>query len=189
MSTNIQDDFSDALDSVARLDAAGKWELFELLQGELRKIAGSLMGRQCVSNTLQPTALVNEVFLRLAQYDGSVWTGRQHFIAVAARAMRQILIDRARSKMRQKRSGTGRRLAIESMAASSADEIRKLDVLKALDRLAESHPRSADIVFLHRWEEFELAEIAALLGVSERTIDREWREAKLLLARDLAEYR
>jgi RNA polymerase sigma-70 factor, ECF subfamily len=151
-------------------------ELFDLVYRKLREMAQHYMRRERSGHTLQATALVNEVYLRL--FDGEVdWQDRTHFFAVAAQTMRRILVDHARSRMSSKRSG-GVRIDLGEAFLISDDQIEKvLAVDQALDRLSKQDARQARIVELHLFAGMSLEETAQVLGVSKRTVQRDWNFA------------
>jgi RNA polymerase sigma factor (TIGR02999 family) len=154
---------------------------------ELRSLAASHFRRQPVGHTLQPTALVNEAFLKLCGQAAGTRT-KAHFLAVASRAMRQILVDHARKNNRQKRGGGA---AIGSMdgaptvpAPSGAIDVLELD--DVLDRLAREDERCAAIVEMRFFGGLSIAETAVVLGVSESTVEGDWRLARAWLAAHLS---
>jgi RNA polymerase sigma-70 factor (ECF subfamily) len=152
---------------------------------ELRRIAGRYMRAQRDDHTLQPTALVHEAYLRLAHARGSGWKSRTQFVAVAASAMRCVLIDSARRRGAAKRHGGARMTLVEG---SAIDEPRPIDLLaldEALQRLAAVEERPARVVELRFFGGLELARVAEVLGVSLPTVKRDWRFAKAWLAREL----
>jgi RNA polymerase sigma factor (TIGR02999 family) len=161
-------------------------QLFSVTYEELRRLAASVR-RDDPSATLSPTALVNEAWLKLASSPAIVVTSRLHFKRIAARAMRQVLIEAARRRHAAKRGG--REIAIitfdegSEATASSAEELLALDA--ALEDLARIHPRQALMVESRFFGGFDITETAELLEVSESTILRDWRAAKAWLAREL----
>jgi RNA polymerase sigma-70 factor (ECF subfamily) len=153
---------------------------------ELRRLAVSSMRRERPGQTLQPTALVHEVYLRLA--DGkAAWTDRNHFLGIAARSMRQILVDRARSRGAQKRwAGKDRVTFNDALAVFSADDDAMLPALdEALTRLEALDPEQARIVELRYFIGLSVEETAATLGVSPATVKRRWSLARAWLFREL----
>ncbi len=168
-------------------DKLGVDELFSLAYEELRRLA-AVVRRGDPSATLTPTALVNEAWLKLAGSPPVGATSRLHFKRIAARAMRQVLVDAARRRDAAKR-GSGQALvtfddALEQAAASS-DELLALDT--ALDALAQLNPRQAAMVESRFFGGLDVAETAELLGVSEATVLRDWRAAKAWLAHELTD--
>jgi len=161
--------------------------LLPAIVSELRSVAQAYLGGRSASHTLQPTALVNEVFLRLfgAEALASV-RDRSHFFALAARAMRQILIDHARARRARGEHGGTPEVTIDGplgMGATSADDL--LDVDAALSELAHLDERQARIVELRFFAGLEVEEVAGVLDVSVSTVEREWRAARAWLARRL----
>jgi RNA polymerase sigma factor (TIGR02999 family) len=160
--------------------------LFELVYGELRSLAASLMRRERAGHTLQPTALVHEAYLRLVDRTRIGLKDRGHFIGVAARAMRQILVDHARRRGTVKRGGEWERVTLESAEAPAAgDTFEVIRLNEALERFAALDPRAARVVELRVFGGLEVKETAALLGVSPRTVDGDWATARMWLAREL----
>ncbi len=160
--------------------------LFEILYDELQALASDLMRHERAGHTLEPTALVHETYLRLVDDSRLDWQDRAHFFGVAARAMRQILMEHARRRAADKRGGGWLRVTLREelqLAAPSAVEILKLD--RALDDLSEIDERSGRIVELRIFGGMRAGEIAHVLGISERTIYKDWRVAKMWLTREL----
>jgi RNA polymerase sigma factor (TIGR02999 family) len=162
--------------------------LIELLYDEFRHMAAAYLRREPEGITLQPTALVHEAFLKLVDQKRVDWKGRTHFLAVGAQAMRRILVDQARKRKRAKR-GFGRRRVVlnEQLALSTHNDRQLLAVDEALAELATIDPRQAEIVELRFFGGMTLAEVAAYLGVSKGTVDREWRMTRAWLRRELSE--
>lgn len=151
-------------------------ELLPLVYTELRKLARARLARTPPGNTLQPTALVHEAYLRLVGDEDATWNSRGHFFAAAAEAMRQILVDQARCKASLKRGGDRQRVELDELELpiqSPAEDMLALDL--ALERLRKDDPRKADIVMLRYFAGLSRQETAGAMGVSVRTIDREWR--------------
>jgi RNA polymerase sigma-70 factor, ECF subfamily len=160
-----------------------------LLQGvlvELRRIAARMMRSERADHTLQPTALVNELYLQLLTRDQMDVRDRGHFFAMAAQAMRRILVDHARARRTQKRGGEQRRVDIEDVnLAVRIDLEQMLELDQALERLEKMDPRQARVVELRFFAGLEEPEIARQLGVSDRTIKRDWAMAKAWLYGEL----
>jgi RNA polymerase sigma factor (TIGR02999 family) len=174
-----------AEDASDRSAAASR--LLELLYGELRRIAARLMRRERPGQTLQPTALVHEVYMRLVDQPGMQWSDRAHFLGVAARAMRQILVDQARRRAAQRRGGGLRRVTLDEEAASDGGrELELLELHQAMERLASLDERAARVAEMRLFGGMTVAEIAHVLGVSPRTVDDDWAVAKAWLRRELA---
>lgn len=160
-------------------DSGHARELFPLVYEELRKLAHCKMAQMPKGHTLQPTALVNEVFIRLSNSPNPVFKNRGHLFAAAARSMRNILVDWARTKGAVKRGGDRKRVTLDealSNTEQSAHEILGLDRL--LDRLNDHNPRQATIVLLRYFAGLTNEQIAESLGLSSRTVEREWHAAK-----------
>lgn len=157
-------------------------ELIPLLYAELRRLAESRLSKLPPGQTLQPTALVHEAYLRLVRDQDPGWDGRAHFFGAAAQAMRDILVEQARSKSRLKRGGDRRRVELseETLGGASfdvpADELLALD--SALDRLREEHPRPAQIVMYRYFAGLTSEATAEVLDMSKRTVERDWRFAQ-----------
>ncbi len=162
-------------------------ELAPMLYGALRQIASEWMGRQPQDHTLQPTALVNEAWLRLFSTEVvQSFNGRGHFLKAAACAMRSVLVDHARAKRSVKRGENPKNLPLD--AALHVFEERSLDVLElsdAVDRLAQSREDLARVVELRFFGGLTIPETAEALGVSTQTVDRRWRVARLWLQKEL----
>ncbi|MSU62480.1 MAG: sigma-70 family RNA polymerase sigma factor [Pedosphaera sp.] len=161
-------------------------ELLPLVYEELRKLAAARMAQQPADHTLQATALVHEAWLKLAGNRDSSWNNRQHFFRAAAEAMRQILIDRARARQRLKRDAGQFRVNLEDVdLAADAEPETLLLVDDALQNLAREHPDKADLVRLRFYAGLNVVETASALGVSEKTIKRQWIHARAWLFREI----
>ncbi len=165
-------------------------KLLPLVYEDLRAIAASMLRRERASHTLQPTALVNEAYIKMVGGERKSWDGREHFLAVAAMAMRQILVNHARSRNTQKR-GSGEVQALTFIEpVDSADRASDIDILaldEALQALEREAPRLAKIVELRYFAAMSIQQVAIVLDSSERTINREWRVARAELAMRLRE--
>ncbi|MFH1747893.1 MAG: ECF-type sigma factor [Planctomycetota bacterium] len=164
-------------------DVQAAAELLPLVYTELRKLAQVRMAKVPPGNTLQPTALVHEAYLRLIGDDPPSWNSRGHFFGAAAEAMRQILVEQARRKQRLKHGGDRKRVALEEAEPAiepPADDILALN--EALGRLEQDDQRKARIAKLRYFAGLTNAETAAALGVSEVTIRRECRFIRALLS-------
>jgi RNA polymerase sigma factor (TIGR02999 family) len=157
-------------------------DLLPLVYEELRRMAAAQMAREKPGHTLQATALVHEAWLRLAGSEERNWRGRSYFFAAAAEAMRRILVETARRKIRQKRGGDWQRVSFEGLdvAQAPADE-RVLWVDEALRELAKLEPTEAKVVTMHVFAGMSHAEIGGALGLSERSVKRYWAYAKAWL--------
>lgn len=167
-------------------DQAALDQLIPLVHAELRRIAARYMGRERAGHTLQPTALVNEVYVRLVDVDRVRWQNRAHFLAVSSRLMRRILVDFARARSYKKRGGAVERVVVDDDAIM--DIGRGHDVLAlddALDALARVDARQSQIVVMRFFAGLTNDEIASALGISAATVMRDWKLAKAWLLREL----
>ncbi len=163
-------------------DQAALIELTPLIYEELRRLAHREMGAERPYHTLQTTALVNEAYLRLADQTNPQWQNRAHFFAVAARAMRQILVSYARSQCAQKRGGGAPKMELDEAALVSPEESQEIiDLHEALERLAALDSRKAQIVELKYFGGLNYDEMAEVLKISSITVRRDWRFAKAWL--------
>lgn len=186
----MQTDIDALIRRADRADNAAVEELFALLYAELHRVAESALRRDGFALTLGPTTLLHEAYLNISGRDDVAFAERGRFLAYASRAMRGLIIDYARKRRAHKR---GRHLEItlvgdeepSSDAARAADELAKLG--DALGELGELEPGLAEVVDLHFFCGFSFAEIATLRHVSERTVQRDWRKARLLLHEGLQE--
>lgn len=175
------------LEAVGAGDAKAAEQLLPLVYEELRRLAAVRMAREAQGQTLQPTALVHEVWLRLAGSRTQNWQNRAHFFRVAAECMRRILIDIARRKHQVRHGGGWQRIALDGLEiAADLDEHRLLEVNEALDRLAALDPPKAEVVRLRFFAGLENREIAEVMGISESTVERAWRFAKAWLLTELS---
>ena len=179
-----------ALDGGEPLDGATAEELMPLVYDQLRRLARAYMARETPGHTLQPTALVNEAYIRLVDSSKISWQGRTHFFAVGARVMRRLLIDHARGRGRQKRGADWQRVTFSQMLPHlrqhDVDLEQLLAMNEALDRLAALDERQARVVELRYFAGLTVPEVAQLLGVSQRTIEGDWTHARAWLKRELA---
>jgi RNA polymerase sigma factor (TIGR02999 family) len=158
--------------------------LMPLVYDELRRIAASYMRRERPGQTLQATALVNEVFVRLASERPRPFADRQHFLAIAALSMRQILVQRARAKKAAKRGGAPDRVTLdESLMSAAPPDIDILALDEALTRLAALDPEQARIVELRYFGGLTVEETGEVVGVSPATVKRQWAMARAWLKR------
>jgi RNA polymerase sigma factor (TIGR02999 family) len=167
-------------------DATALDRLFPLVYDELRRAARSQLARERPGHTLQPTALVHEAFFKLAGRGAAAVENRGHFVAVAARAMRQVLVDHARRRAAAKRGAGEEPVRITNDQAGMefpADELVALD--DALNRLDALNPRLRSVVELRFFGGFSEEEIARQLGVTPRTVQRDWTKARAFLYREL----
>ncbi len=170
------------LEAVERGKASASADLLPLVYDELRRCAAVRMSREQPGQTMQPTALVHEAWLRVAGEGDRRWQNRAHFFGAAVEAMRRILIETARRKSRLKRGGDRVRLDIGEieLAAATADE-KVLMIDEALERLEATDPEKARIVVLKFFGGRTSREVAELMGVTERTVERHWAFAKAWL--------
>jgi RNA polymerase sigma factor (TIGR02999 family) len=170
------------LDAIEHGDSKAADELLPLIYDELRRLAAHKMAHEAPGQTLQPTALVHEAWLRLVGEGDPGWQNRAHFFAAAAEAMRRILIDRARRKLAFRRGGGQVRVELEESALEApADDEKILQVHDALEVLAAEDPEKAEIVKLRFFGGLSHEEIAAVLSVNEKTVRRHWEVAKVRL--------
>lgn len=159
--------------------------LMPLVYDELRKLARDYLRRERPDHTLQPTALVNEAFLKLVDQRRG-FENRHHFFGIAAQAMRRVLVDHARVRASEKRGGVRRRVTLDDADVPTGERAAELLALdEALEKLAEVFPRKARVVELRFFGGFGVDETAEILGVSDKTVMREWESAKLWLYREL----
>ena len=169
-------------------DAEAQAALLSAVYDELRQRAGAMMRHEARGHTLQPTALVHEAYLRLIQQDRVEWTGRAHFFGIAAQMMRRILVDHARGRLRDKRGGDRLRVSLDDELPLSTEKDADVVALDdALKSLAAVDPRQAEIVVMRFFGGLNVEEVAAVLGVSKRTIEGEWTMIKAWLRRELTE--
>ena len=162
-------------------------DLAPLVYQELRRLAGAYMRRERPGQTLQATALVHEAYIRLAGA-GTPWTDKRHFIGIAARSMRQILVERARARGAQKRWGGLHRVSLSDSLAVAADPESMLPALdEALTRLEALDAEQARIVELRFFAGFSIEEAADALGMSPATLKRRWSLARAWLHRELTD--
>lgn len=184
-----QGDVTRLLDRIQSGDASAHADLFRLIYDELKRTARRLMKRERPDHTLQATALVNEAYLKLTAMREQSWKNREHFLAIAAKVMRQILVDHARAKAADRRGGRGKKVDLEHVFASPGtteylDTI--LAVHEALVTLSELDPRQSQIVELAHFGGLSQDEIAQILNVNVRTVKRDWSVAKAWLHKELA---
>lgn len=175
------------LNRLASGDKAAEDALFALLYPELRRLAGAFMRTERPEHTLQPTALVNEVYMRLVSGPELSFKNRSHFFATAGKAMRRILIDHARARLTEKRGGGKENLELSEQQATETQE--RLEELIALDRALDKYDKIDDrgrrVVELMHFVGLTVKETAEMLNVSEKTVKREWSFAKAWLLDEL----
>ena len=176
-------DVTQILSAIERGDPSAADKLLPLVYDELRKLAARKLAQEKPGQTLEATALVHEAYLRLVDVDKvQHWDSRGHFFAAAAEAMRRILIDEARSKMRAKHGGTLNRVSLDtalSIGVTPDEDLLALD--EALENLGRSEPAKAELVKLHYFAGLTLEEAGQVLGVSHRTAKRHWAYARAWL--------
>jgi RNA polymerase sigma-70 factor, ECF subfamily len=173
------------LNAMTRGDSGAAEKLLPLVYTELHRLAASYMRRERPDHTLQATALINEAYLRLARGDEE-WNNREHFIGMAANVMRHVLVDYARAHKAQQRDGGMKRVELREDLAVSAEKLEEVVALdEALRGLESSHPRQGKVVELRYFGGLSMEQIASLLGVSERSVKRDWSLARIWLFREL----
>jgi len=178
-------DVTELLGRIGRKDEAATDTLLPLLYDELRALARGCFGTGTPGETLQPTALVHEAYLKLTRNVTPDWQSRAHFMAVAARAMRQILANHAESKRALKRGAGRPRVTLSGVDAKAVPAVDLIDLDEALGKLAELSPDQARIVEMRFLAGVEVREIGAALDMSERTVRRKWRMARAFLECEL----
>lgn len=170
-------------------DAGAGQRLMEAVYEELRRLAGAYLAHQNAGHTLQPTALVHEAFIKLIDHDHAKWNGRAHFFAVAAKAMRHILVDHARARKADKRGGDWARVTLDAavMHVGGDRGVDTLVVNEALEELSRLDERQARIIELRFFGGLAVEEVAELLGVSKSTVEAEWRMARAWLSKRLGD--
>lgn len=171
-------------------DTSAADELMPLIYNELHQAAARAMRREAIGHTLQPTALVNEVYLRLADQSHAKWENRAQFFGVAAQVMRRVLVDHARARMSEKRGGGHRTITLDDVhdAPEHSEQSNGVDVLElheALEKLAALDPKQARVVELRYFSGLTIDETAEALGISAATVKREWTFARAWLWREL----
>ena len=181
----------DLTDTLTRALVADDQETAEQLMlavyDQLRGLAGSMLRQEVPGHTLQPTALVNEAYMKLVDQTRVDWQGRTHFFAVGAKMMRRILVDHARTKKRVKRGGGIHRVCLsDDVQVSKNNDEDVLAIEEALEKLVEQDSRQAQIVELRFFGGLTVAEVAQVLNVSKRTIESEWTILRAWLRRELS---
>ena len=175
------------LNNMAKGDSGAAEKLLPLVYSELHRLAASYMRRERPDHTLQATALINEAYLRLTKEDGE-WNNREHFIGMAANVMRHVLVDYARSHKAQQRDGGMKRVELKEDLAISPEKIEEVVALdEALTRLEHLQPRQGKVVEMRYFGGLSVEQIASLLGVSERSVKRDWSLARIWLFRELGQ--
>lgn len=186
---HLMNDVTQILSEIESGESAAPARLLELVYHELRRLAAQKMAQERSGQTLQPTALVHEAYLRLVDVDAQHhWTGRAHFFGAAAEAMRRILVEHARRKASLKRGGAHRRVELNSeVPQPNPSTVDVIAVSDALEQLQQTDPRKADVVKLRYFAGLDLAQTATALGLSEATVKRDWTYARAWLYRKLSE--
>lgn len=171
--------------------ASGKHEaaetLMPLVYDRLRYLAQKLLGHESPGHTLQPTALVNEAFIRMVGQKQVDWQGKTHFFAIGAKMMRRILVDHARRKLSKKRGGGMHRIELaDDLCVSNRNNEDILAIEQALEKLSKLDPRQAQIVELRFYGGLTVEEVAEVLGVSKRTVESDWTMLRAWLRRELS---
>jgi RNA polymerase sigma-70 factor (ECF subfamily) len=178
-------DVTHLLRAVQNGDKDAESRLIEIIYPELRRLARRQMRRERSNHTLQTTALVHEAYLRLTLAQARTWEARAQFMAIAAHLMRQVLIDHARARGRKKRSAGEQIWLDEQMAGLEMRPIELIDLDECLDRLSKIDPRQSQIVEMRFFGGLNVQEVAQQLGVSPKTVKRDWQVARAWLYREL----
>jgi RNA polymerase sigma factor (TIGR02999 family) len=166
-------------------DPAAAERLLPLVYAELHRVANAYMRRERPDHTLQPTALINEAYLRLIQEDVD-WNSREHFVGFAAQVMRRVLVDYARARNAQQRSGKLERVELQDQLAISPDKLEQVLLLdEALERLEKTNPRQARVVELRYFGGLSIEQIGATLDIAPRSVKRDWALARIWLFEEL----
>jgi RNA polymerase sigma factor (TIGR02999 family) len=185
MTTASPQEITRLLSDWSRGDKAALDKLTPLVYAELRQIARRQMNKERPDHTLQPTALVNEAYLKIAGQGGFEWQNRAHFFAVCAQVMRHILVDHARTHGRDKRGGGALHLSLDEAAAPIEDEADFVALDEALRGLEALDPQKGKIIELRYFGGLTVEEVAEILKISPATVGREWRRAKAWLYQEL----
>lgn len=168
-------------------DRAAPERLMPFVYDELRRLARSFLARERGGHTLQPTALVHEAYVRLVDQTRVNWQNRAHFYGIASSMMRRVLIDHARARVTDKRGGTAVRLSLDDVQVSAEERAASFVALdEALVRLARMDERKSRVVEMRFFGGMTDEEIAEVLGVTTRTVLRDWKKARLWLYRELS---
>lgn len=186
MSHETSAKFTTCLEELTAGQTAKADDLMPLVYDQLRALAGSMLKGERADNTLQPTALVNEAYLKLVDQSRVDWKGKSHFFAIGATIMRRILVDHARSAARLKRGGDRQRIVLEHEPAISVQsDVDVLGVDEALQRLEAIDKVQARIIELRFFGGLTVAEVAEVLGISKRKVEYEWAMSRAWLRREL----
>ena len=182
---NARERISQLLADWANRDAAAREQLVPIVYEELRRLAHHYMRGERTGHTLQTTALVNEVYLRLAGIDGLQWRDRAHFFAMAATLMRRVLVDYARQRGREKRGAGVSVTSLDDHAVAPQPAVDIIALDEALERLGAVDPQQGRVVELRFFGGLSVEETAEALGISPATVKRDWATAKLWLYNEL----
>ncbi len=170
-----------------RGDDRARDELMPLIYDELRRVARNLLRRERPGHTLQPTALVNEAFLRMVDQSRVNWQNRAHFFGAAARLMRQVLVNHAEARQAAKRGGQAERVSINEIDLTAVEhEVDLVALDETLKRLEQIDPPQSRIVELRYFSGLTIEEIAEVMNISPATVKREWSTARAWLRRELS---
>lgn len=189
MSTTSPQDVTQILKGWQEGDSEAAAKLMPLVYEELRRLARNYLQRERADHTLQATALVHEAYLRMVDDKDVGWKDRAHFYGIAARLMRQILVDHARAHNAAKRGGLEQKLMLDEardLPVKNGVELVALD--SALENFARTYPRKSEVVELKFFGGMDVKEISEVLHVSEKTVLRDWSFAKLWLCRELSQH-
>jgi RNA polymerase sigma-70 factor (ECF subfamily) len=180
-------EFTETLNGLARGESGALDRLMPIVYGEMKRLAASYLRNERTGHTLQPTALANEAYLRLVAQKDYPWQNRAHFMGVAARAMRSILVDHARRRKAQKRGGGQAALPLEeSLIVAGELPVAFDDLDRALQDLERLSQRQAQVVELRYFGGLTIEETAEVLGISPVTVKRDWAIARAWLYRELS---
>ncbi|MDX6611954.1 MAG: hypothetical protein QOD75_1140 [Blastocatellia bacterium] len=187
MAMDAPEDVTGLLKKWSNGDQAALDELMPLVERELRRLAGAFLRRERPDHTLQPTALVNEAYLRLIDQRDPHWQNRAQFFAVAAQLMRRILVDHARAHSAAKRGGPGYKFSLSDAEQFGTNPDLEIVALHdVLERLAEIDPRQSQVVELRFFGGLTIEQAAEVMKVSHATVEREWTMARAWLRRELS---
>ena len=170
-------------------DASALQELTPIVYQELRGLARALLRRSPTGQTLRTTALVHDVYLKLLGHREDGWEGRSHFLAVAAKAVRQVLANHVRARQAGKRGGGWERVTLSGIGAQEREDVDLVHLDAALTKLAGLDERQCELVEMRHLAGMSVEETAEALGVSTRTVEREWRAARAWLSAELQKMR
>lgn len=187
MATSSSDGITQLLERWSNGEEEARDELVPLVYSELHRLATNYLRRERREHTLQPTALVNELFLKISEQNNMTWQNRAQFFGVAAQLMRRILVDHARAHHAEKRGGDRYCVSLRNIRAFGAEPDTDLLALHdALNELAELDPDQARIVELRFFGGLTIRETVEVMGISHATVEREWKIAKAYLKRELS---